>query len=86
MKKVFISSALIIGVASLYQFVNKTDATEGDMQLSDIEALSDCGVRNSDGTLIKKCVGDEPVFHKMQIGSATVSCFGKQVYTELKEV
>ncbi len=85
MKKVFTASALFIAAAISFYLANDSTADENGLQFSDVEALSDCEMYNSDGTLFKKCVGKENVCHKISMGSGFFYCYGEQVYPKLEE-
>ncbi len=80
MKKYLTLTFLILTVALSYYFMNNSTFSKSELQLSEVEALSDCEIYKPDGTLIKKCIGKEPVCHTIVIGSGTLSCFGKQIY------
>ncbi len=63
MKKYLTLTFLILTVALSYYFMNNSTFSKSELQLSEVEALSDCEIYKPDGTLIKKCIGKEPVCH-----------------------
>lgn len=80
MKKFVIISAFTLGICLAGVMLFKTDKIVNHTQLSDIEALSDCEVYKSDGTLIVKCTGKQEVCFSRSTASGTFYCYGTKVY------